>query len=111
MSVHTTFEKSDTKFTFQRFFQIFRSIESFDFGWCIDVRQIGRNSGCVHDIVQAQLGNKWALFQQQAQWLADTTAGAAHSNFNIVLKIFFFEKKRRKLSIRIKKSLSSEKIT
>jgi len=45
----------------------------FDFGGCSDMRQIGGNARGINDIEQAKLRDHWVAFEQQRQWLANTT--------------------------------------
>lgn len=49
------------------------------------MRKIGGDSQRVDDVVQGKFGDQGAVFEQQRQRLADSTAGAGDSNFDIVL--------------------------
>lgn len=51
--------------TVQSFLQVLRSIESNNFADGVNVRQVSSDSGCVHDIVERQLGDQWAVLQEQ----------------------------------------------
>lgn len=83
--------------TFQSFFQILRTVVSNNLAGCVDVRQVGGDSGCVHNIVERQVGDQWTVLQQQWQRLADATWSAAHGDLDIVLE----KSKRRRNEIQI----------
>jgi hypothetical protein len=44
-----------------------------DFGWRLDVGQVGGYARGVDDIVEGEFGDEGALFQQEGKGLADTT--------------------------------------
>lgn len=72
--------------TFQSLLQVLGSIEADNFRAGVNMRQIGSDSGCVHDIVERQLGDQWAVLQQQRERLADTARSSAYGDLDIVLE-------------------------
>uniref|UniRef100_A0A182FQJ8 Uncharacterized protein n=1 Tax=Anopheles albimanus TaxID=7167 RepID=A0A182FQJ8_ANOAL len=51
----------------------------------LDVRQIRRDAGRVHDVVQRQFRNQRAVLEQQRQRLTDATGSTANCHLHIVL--------------------------
>lgn len=54
---------------------------SGDSGLCVDVREIGSDSGSVDNIIERQVGDQVRLLQEQREGLSDSSGSAANDDY------------------------------